>query len=179
MGRDKALLAYRGTALVNYVASTVREAAGSVALIGNPDTLGPLGFEVYADQLPGGGPISGIYTALRVNATDWSLVVACDMPAIQIDVLRQLLDRARTSRHDCVAATGGSGEPEPLCAVYHRRCLPAFTRAIRDQRFKMHELITEIGATLVPVDASALANVNTPAEWAEFEAKLSFQDKLA
>jgi molybdopterin-guanine dinucleotide biosynthesis protein A len=82
-----------------------------------------------------------------VTSTDWNLVVACDM------------------RPD--------GRPEPLRAVYHRRCLPALARAIRDKQLKRRDFVKEIGAIRRPVQASALANVNTPAEWAEFEAKRS------
>jgi len=172
MGQDKALLPYRGTTLVEHVAKTVREAAGSVALIGDPARLGHLGLAVFPDELPGCGPASGIYTALRGTETDWNLVVACDMPAVSLDILRELLGRAETAERNCVAATGPFGQPEPLCAVYHRRCLPALGRAIRDKRLRMRDLIKEIGAIWIKVDSSALANVNTPAEWAEFEAKL-------
>jgi molybdopterin-guanine dinucleotide biosynthesis protein A len=184
MGRDKALLPYGGTTLVEYVAKTVREAAGSVALIGDPARLGHLGMPVFPDEpLPAGqsgnqdgasfGPASGIYTALRITQTDWNLIVACDMPAVTGEILCELLRRAESSERYCVAALGPSRQPEPLCAVYHRRCLPALTRAIRDKRLRMRDLVKEIGAVWVPVETSALANVNTPAEWAEFEGKRS------
>jgi len=36
MGRDKALLPYAGTTLVEHLARAVQDAAGSVALIGDP-----------------------------------------------------------------------------------------------------------------------------------------------
>ena len=96
MGQDKALLPYHGTTLVEHVAKTVSEAAGTVALIGDPARLGHLGLAVFPDELPGCGPASGIYTALRVTETDWNLVLACDMPAVSADILRQLLRRAET-----------------------------------------------------------------------------------
>jgi molybdenum cofactor guanylyltransferase len=173
MGQHKALLPYRGTTLVEHVAKIVAEAAGSVALIGDPGQLGHLGLPVFPDELPSYGPASGIYTALRVTTTDWNLVVACDMPAVTADLLRALLVRTETAERNCVAATGAYGQPEPLCAIYHRRCLPALTRAIRDKQLRMRDFVKEIGAVWVTVDKSALANVNTPAEWAEFEAKVS------
>jgi molybdopterin-guanine dinucleotide biosynthesis protein A len=172
MGQHKALLPYRGTTLVEHVAKIVSEAAGSVALIGDPGQLGHLGLAVFPDELPGYGPASGIYTALRVSTTDWNLMVACDMPSVTVDLLRLLLLRAETAQRDCVAATGPYGQPEPLCAVYHRRCLPSLTRSIRDKRLRMRDFVKEIGAIWVPVDKLALANVNTPGEWAEFEAKV-------
>ena len=172
MGQPKALLPYRGTTLVEHVARTVREATDSVALIGDPELLGHCGLPVFPDDLPGYGPASGIYTALRVTNTDWNLVVACDMPGVTAGVSRELVRCAETAQQNCVAASGGDGQPEPLCAVYHRRCLAALARAIRDKRLRMRDLLKEIGAVLVPVDAAAVANVNTPAEWSEVEAEL-------
>jgi molybdenum cofactor guanylyltransferase len=171
MGRDKALLAYRETTLVEYVAQAVREAIGSVALIGNPDRYCDLGHAVYRDKVPGCGPLGGIYTALSVSPADWNLVVACDMPGISARALRGLIDPEAEPGRNCVMAVGSGGEPEPLCALYHRRCLPVLDRAILDKRLKMRDLVTELEAELRPLDAAALANINTPDEWAGFEEK--------
>jgi len=173
MGRDKALLPYGGRTLVEHVAKTVSEAVGFVTVIGDPDRLPHLGVPVVPDELPGCGPASGIYTALRITQTEWNVLVACDMPAVTADILRELLRRAETTERKCVAAVGPYGQPEPLCAAYHRRCLPALTRAIRDKQLRMRDFVKEIGAVWVSVDNAALANVNTPAEWADFEAKPS------
>jgi molybdenum cofactor guanylyltransferase len=169
MGRDKALLPYRGTTLLEHVARAVKEAAGSVALIGDPARYGDLGYPVHRDQLQGCGPLGGIYTALNLGLSDWNLVVACDMPGISADVLRILLNQASASPHDCVIAIGPGGDPEPLCAVYHQRCLPVVLRAILAKRFKMKELVADLDFGEMAVNPGTLANVNTPAEWAAFE----------
>jgi molybdenum cofactor guanylyltransferase len=174
MGRNKALLPFHGTTLVEYIAGIVRETVGSATLIGDPSQLGQLGLRVVPDILPGHGPASGIYTALTMSSTPWNVIVGCDMPGITSGILLELLHRATLPSigTNGVAATGADGEPEPLCAVYHRRCLPAVARAIREKRLKMKSLLIDLGAEMLPVNASALANVNTPAEWAEFESKL-------
>src|SRR5580692_8319484 len=130
MGRDKAMLPYGGTTLVEHLARAVQDAARSVALIGDPGRYSNLGYPVYPDKFSGCGPLGGIYTALSVSSTDWNLIVACDMPAVTVDVLKVLLANAQESTGDCVVATGPTREPEPLCAVYHRRCLPVLARAI-------------------------------------------------
>jgi molybdopterin-guanine dinucleotide biosynthesis protein A len=173
MGRDKALLPYRGVTLVDHMAQAVHAAAGSVALIGHPARYSSLGYPVYPDKFAGCGPLGGIYTALGVSNTDWNLIVACDMPGVTAEVLQDLLAAAEHSTRNCVVAAGPTGQPEPLCAVYHRRCLPALARAIEEKRFKMKELVKELDSHTLPVHASALANVNTPTEWAEFEEKPS------
>ena len=171
MGRDKALLPYRGTTLVEHVAAAVREAAGNVALIGAPDRYRGLGYPVYGDRFPGCGPLGGIYTALSISASDWNLVVACDMPGIAAGMLRKLLESACESERDCVMAIGPGGEPEPLCAVYHRRSLAMLEEAIRAGRFRLRDLARELGAVTWSAEPALLANVNTPEEWARFEAK--------
>jgi molybdopterin-guanine dinucleotide biosynthesis protein A len=171
MGRNKALLPFHGMTLVEHIAGIVRQAAGSVTLIGDPGQLGHLGLPVIPDQVAGRGPAGGIETALTMTTTDWNLIAGCDMPGITCDILVRLLGRAALTASDCVAAAASAGEPEPLCAVYHRHCLPAVERAIRDNRLKMKNLLAELGAELMPVDPAVLANANTPGEWAEFEAK--------
>jgi molybdopterin-guanine dinucleotide biosynthesis protein A len=180
MGRNKALLPFHGMTLVEHVAGMVREATGSVTLIGDPVQLAHLGLPVVADKLPGAGPAAGIYTALTITSSDWNLIAGCDMPAITCDILLGLLRRAAMTpiTTDCLAAAGPNGEPEPLCAVYHRRCLAAVARAIREKRLKMKDLLAEFRIELTPVDPASLANVNTPAEWAEFEEKGSSGVKL-
>jgi molybdenum cofactor guanylyltransferase len=139
MGRDKALLPYRGTTLVEHMAQAVQAAAGSVALVGDPMRYSSLGYPVHPDKFSGCGPLGGIYTALSVSSAHWNLIVACDMPGVTADVLRVLLASAQEWSGSCVVAIGPTGEPEPLCAVYHRRCLPALARAIEQKRAEFEE----------------------------------------
>jgi molybdenum cofactor guanylyltransferase len=169
MGRDKALLAFGETTLVEHVAGAVRDAVGSVILIGDPDRYGALGYPVYRDIVPDCGPLGGIYTALSIAPTDWNLVVACDMPGISASALRGLIEPEAGPGRCSVMAAGPGGDPEPLCAVYHRNCQPVLDRAIREKRFKMRDLVVELQTELRPIEGAVLANVNTPGEWAEFQ----------
>jgi molybdopterin-guanine dinucleotide biosynthesis protein A len=171
MGRDKALLPYRGTTLVDQIARAVREVAGSVALIGDPSRYADLGYPVYEDMHPGCGPLGGVYTALTISMADWNLIVACDMPGVSVAALRQLLDSTKVPGKRCVIATGPDGERHPLLAVYHRSCLGPVERAIRDKRLKMKDLMSELEPFGAFLDCGELANVNTPGEWARFEEK--------
>lgn len=169
MGRDKALLPYRGTLLIKHIAGVVEAACGEASLIGEPERYRGLGYPVYADEIDGCGPLGGVYTALCVSQREWNLIVACDMPGISPELLRALLDRADGSSEMAVLASGPDRHPEPLCGVYHRDCLPVVLAAIRDKRLKMMDLAKELQAGTVPVDTAALLNLNTPSEWAASE----------
>jgi molybdenum cofactor guanylyltransferase len=169
MGRDKALLPFRGAALAQSVAEAVQGACGTVFLVGNAQRHGRLGYRVVPDVYPGEGPLGGILTALQQTQADWNLMVACDMPTLSADFLCQLLDAAERSEGYALIPLGPSGRLEPLCAAYHRRSLQglsaAFARGVR----KIAAALEEIRSVSWPVpEASYFQNVNTPEEWAPY-----------
>jgi molybdenum cofactor guanylyltransferase len=176
MGRDKAMLPYRGRPLIAHMAETVEKAlgrearsgSGHVAIVGEPDRYRDLGYRVLADIYEDCGPLSGIVTALSESPADWNLVVACDMPNLEAADLCKLAGRTLNSSGKCIAARGPSGEAEPLCAMYHRDCLPILTRALHDKRLKLKEVLPELKPELVTLAAESLANLNTPEEWMAF-----------
>jgi len=171
MGRDKALLPWKGTTLARNAARIVEEACGSAALIGDPVRYSQLGYPVFADRFAGCGPMGGIATALAVSDCDWNLVTGCDMPALTPEVLRLLLHEAREAGGGAVFPVSDSG-PEPLCAVYHRGCLPALERAIAAGRFRMRDAVAVVNPRLVTgMDPAIFANLNTPEDFEEFTAR--------
>ena len=167
MGQDKALLPFRGGVLAGHVAATVATAAGSVALIGNPQKYGHLGYPVLPDRRPGAGPVGGIESALSYTAADWNLVVACDMPGISAAFLRGLLDAAESLNADALVPAGPSGRLEPLSAVYHRRCLETLRHALEAGVRKVTDALAGLEVARWAVDdVACFENLNTPEEWA-------------
>jgi len=169
MGRDKALLPVGDRTLIEQVAARVRVAAGEVTLIGPPERYAGLGYPVVPDRVENCGPIGGLYTALSVTSADWNLIVACDMPSLTVELLRDLLTAAEAAGVDALVPMIDSGTDsgfEPLCAVYHRRCAVAAERAILQKTFKMHDFVSRLRyRTWALSDPSPLENINTPEEW--------------
>jgi len=166
MGRDKALLSYRGRTLTEHVAEVVKEVTGSVTLIGEPGRYQHLGYKVIPDIVPGCGPLGGIRTALEYTEAEWNLITACDMPGLKPDFLCRLLDTAEAEDADCLMPESPSGRREPLCAVYRRTCLEAVERALKEGRWKTGEALE--GSLVVRLrigEAAWFENLNTPEDW--------------
>jgi molybdopterin-guanine dinucleotide biosynthesis protein A len=163
MGRDKALLPFRGASLVETVARAVREAAGSVVLVGR-DPVG--GDPAIPDLYPAEGPLGGILTALHHTGADWNLVVACDMPKLTGPFLDRLFHAAAAADADALIPRGPSGMPEPLCAVYHRRALQPLEEAFQAGQRKIAKALEGLRASAYPVaEVAWFQNVNTPEDW--------------
>lgn len=66
------------------------------------------------------GPLGGIYAGLKASDATYNLVVACDMPFLNRDLLGYML---RVARGYDLAAPRVGELVEPLHAVYSRGCL--------------------------------------------------------
>lgn len=170
MGRDKPLLPFRGKTLVEHIAAEVREAAGSVTLVGGAERFRSLNLPAIADIKPDCGPLGGIVTALEFSTAEWNLVVACDMPAVSAGFLRSLLDDAERTGCECLVPVSPAGRIEPLCAVYRRTCLPELLRALDAGTRKMTDILEALNAVKRSVPESGFfRNLNTPEEWVTHE----------
>jgi molybdopterin-guanine dinucleotide biosynthesis protein A len=71
-------------------------------------------------------------------------------------------------------ARDADGRTHPLCAVYQGDCLPFVTAALDAGRLRLMDLLQELKAVEVPIDA-VLHNLNTPEEWIAWQATQAAQ----
>ncbi|MGD1069527.1 MAG: molybdenum cofactor guanylyltransferase [Bryobacteraceae bacterium] len=166
MGVDKALIAVEGQPLALRVAAEVAKVCGSVALVGDPDRYRHLGLPVVPDEFPGLGPLAGIEAALRVTESEWNLIVACDMPALNPFIFRDLLAACLVDGAvDGAVPEYADGRLEPLCALYHQRCHPVIRAALDAGVRKVTDSLRSLEIRYVRVASDApFANLNTPEE---------------
>ncbi len=165
MGEDKALLEIDGIPLVMRVAGVVAEVAFPVTLVGAPGRYVHLGLPVVGDSVAGFGPVAGLHAALAATAVDWNVVVACDMPDLEVSLLRLLLERAGDATCDCVIPYLPGGHAEPLCALYHRRCLEVVETALARGIHKVTRALEGLRIERYETDgAEPFQNLNTPGD---------------
>jgi molybdopterin-guanine dinucleotide biosynthesis protein A len=171
MGTDKALLRLREQTLVELCLATLQECFGrNLVLTNHLETFAHLGVEIYADDVPGLGPLGGIVTALRRASTETVFIVACDMPFLNADLIRDMA--AALAEFDAVAAKPG-GKFEPLHAVYHRRVLPVIEARVAAGDYSVHRLLESLRVKSLcepelsryPDWRTIFLNVNTPEQF--------------
>jgi len=124
-----------------------------------------VGYPSIPDLIENQGPLGGLYTALSTTKATWNLLVACDMPGLTLEFLEDLFRAAESSQADCIIPQSAFGL-DPLCAVYHRRCLAPAISSIEHKILKMHDFVATLQVQPYPVSNPAvLRNVNTPDQW--------------
>jgi len=70
----------------------------------------------------------GLYSGLKASASQYNLVVGCDMPFLKVELLQYMRDKI-DSNHIIIPRYAKS-YVEPLCAIYSKDCLEVMKRNI-------------------------------------------------
>ncbi len=171
MGFDKSRLELCGVPLWRRQWEVLMEVGVEEVYLAGPED-GPWegsGLEVLNDLWEGGGPLAGVGAGLRRARGGLLVVLAVDLPAIQAEFLRRLVERCDAGRGVvCRVAEGGW---EPLAAVYPVSGLELLEAQARDGCFSMQEFVrrlVKIGMCMAlevePADALQFTNLNYPHE---------------
>jgi len=178
--KNKALERIGGKALIERVVESLVPLTTEVlAVVARPEQATalrlPPSVRVVSDRYPGGGSLGGIFTGLEASAEPWSLVVACDMPFLNRELLCHLIKES--SNVDAVVPCLG-GQPEPLHTLYSKACLAPMERMLRDGDLKIAPLFEAVRVryvdeeTIDRIDPRHLSffNINTQADLEEARA---------
>lgn len=142
LGRDKALERIGVCPLIQHVIDPLSTLGNEIIVVtSHADTLPDLGVRKVADIYPDKGPLGGIYSGLKAAATRYCVVVGCDMPLLNVALLRYLMDLAPS--FDVVLPRVGSNV-EPLHAVYSKDCLEPIERALQQNRLQVQSFFNEV-----------------------------------
>jgi molybdenum cofactor guanylyltransferase len=170
MGRDKALIDFRGQPLWQNQLNLLRALGPrEIFLSARIDpSWRPADLEFIADAPPSRGPLSGIGATLTRTAEDHLLVLAIDLPFMSEAYLRQLAAKVRPG---VGVVPTIEGRAEPLAAIYPREASPEFAEALAGSDFSLQAIVRKlVGADkLNPVEVSESArrlfsNFNAPSD---------------
>lgn len=182
LGTDKALLEMGGQTLVQRAVATLAALSDDLVVVIRPDQALHLpGARVVNDLAPYQGVLAGIAAGLAAAQHEWSLLVACDMPFLNLDLLRYLIEQA--DAHDIVVPRLEVGL-EPLHALYHRRCLAALESALQAGERRVRAFYSALDVRYVSPEEMArldpagrsFFNINTPEDLATARHWLGAQD---
>ena len=164
MGADKALLQVHGQSQLTWTADLLapfcQEVLASVR-IDQLESLAPSNLQLIPDQLEDAGPLAGILAALELRPGNGWLVVACDMPWLDVTTLEQLVANRDCSKPATAFITNKG--PEPLCTIWEPGVLETLSNAMHKGRRSPRRILEQLSIQqLIPENPGALLSINTP-----------------
>jgi molybdopterin-guanine dinucleotide biosynthesis protein A len=172
MGRDKALLEWKGGTLLDHAIGRLRAVCDEVHVLSGPERrYAALGLPVDVDERPEGGPLAGLAAALAAAAPRAALLLGIDIPFATVDLLAHIRDAV--AGWDAAVPAHERGQ-EPLCAAYAASCLDPVREALAARELKMTSFWPRVRVRVL--DSADLArfgpadrlfhNLNAPADYA-------------
>ena len=187
MGRDKAFLDFDGAPLIARVLARVRQVCTEVIIVANDaEAYGRFGVRVIGDAYPGKGSLNGIISGLQAARAEYALAVACDLPFLNVALLRYLISLAPQADVVIARAHAPTGKARSATrydqvvvkesglqathAIYSKRCLEPMRARLLADDLRIINFFDEVRVRVVEPDEVArfdpqllsFFNVNTP-----------------
>lgn len=173
MGRDKAMLPYKGTTMLQYLINKYSAAFGSVAVSVNKSGRFPFtGALEVVDRYPDLGPLNGLVSGFAETEEDMIFMTGTDLPCGEPKLVEKLLELMGDA-DACVICQGKKGF-EPLFALYRRSCYEKAEKSLAQGKKAIREMLDAVNVRYVEPSEipgfdleQILMNVNTMAEYNE------------
>jgi molybdopterin-guanine dinucleotide biosynthesis protein A len=169
MGKDKALIPIQGIPLLQKVGNVAKSCTDTIYIV----TPCPEKYQHL--QLPGcefiqenphntQGPLVGFVQGLEKVNTEWVLLLACDLPNLQVEVLQEWVKRLDNIKGENIACLVKNTQGwEPLCGFYRSSCLPLILDFINQGGRSFQQFLKLHPVEILPFSKSdMLFNCNTP-----------------
>lgn len=174
LGKEKHAEMVAGKSLIEWTIGQLRLLSAEILIVIS-DIQSKSSFSSYADAktvvdlYPRKGPLAGIYTGLVHSSNFRNLAVACDMPFLNLALLRYMIDQS--PGFDAVIPRIGDYN-EPLHAIYTKHCLRPMEDLLDDGNLQIRNLLDLVRVRYVEKDEIerfdpehlSFFNINTKAD---------------
>jgi molybdopterin-guanine dinucleotide biosynthesis protein A len=169
MGYNKAEAMMHGRSMLLLMIDKLSSITPTILVSSGELTYRDIKYRQIPDVYPDCGPLGGIYSVLKASTTSLNLVVACDLPLVKAQFLAWIIEKAASNNALITVPVNEKGQPEMLCAVYHKDILPIMEQQIKLKAFKLKNLIDLVPSATIKISIDhplynehAFKNVNSP-----------------
>lgn len=177
MGRDKDLIQWHGKEQRYFAADLLQPFCEEVFISCRSEQISGIdpAYKALPDTFLDMGPLGGILSAMRSQRDRAWLVIACDLPLLNEDIIRFLMTSRDPQKIATTYQSPYDGLPEPLITIWEPRSYSSLLHFLgKDITCPRKVLINNNNdvALLQAPQPEMLMNVNTPKEAAKAEHNL-------
>ena len=177
MGTDKGLISYHGVPQREYLYDLLSEVCEEtfISLREEQQAELPSKMQTIVDLNEFKGPYNGLLSAHKKHPEAAWLVLACDLPLMDLEALKELIAQRDNSKQATAFALKENPLPEPLCAIWEPHAFEDSLAYLESgvgtcpRKF----LINHDTKLIFPRNESVLLNANSEEEYKEALEKLA------
>lgn len=166
--KEKAFIDVKGNLLIDKIVSEVSDLFEHLIIASTKKSLTNRFPELIfaSDEYKDAGPLAGIHVGLKSATTKAVFVFACDMPALNAEIILRQCDQFRHSKSDVFVPRHKDGI-EPLHAIYTKECVPYIESCLGKKDFAVRSFFDDIVLKYFevnPKESRCFRNINTVAD---------------
>jgi len=177
MGTDKGLIKYHGVPQREYLYDLLNQVCGEafISLRKEQEADLPSRMQTIIDLNEFRGPYNGLLSAHKKHPEAAWLVLACDLPLMDLNAIKELISQRDTTKQATAFALKENPLPEPLCAIWEPHAFADSLAYLESgvgtcpRKF----LINHDTKLVFPKDENVLLNANSEEEYKEAIEKLA------
>lgn len=173
-GQPKAFAEYNGKKFWHYSMQALKETTEKQVIVSHQNLLKKFTEETKVNvitddhQFVGAGPKAGVYTAMKIEVSEWFVILSCDIPLISGEVIKKLLAYIYSGKK--VIIPNIEGKLHPLVGVYHHSVFPLIEKQLENKDRKMMTLLNQVNVLFVTekelnIDPKIFSNINSPKDY--------------
>ncbi|MGB7378908.1 MAG: molybdenum cofactor guanylyltransferase [Rivularia sp. (in: cyanobacteria)] len=172
MGRDKALVPYQGKPMLQRVYQVAAACTEKVYVltpwIKRYQNILPSNCQYLIETQPGKGPVNGLYEGLEQISADWILLLACDLPLLDVEIIQSWINKLSQIPTSTLALVPQRSQIwEPMCAFYRKEVKMELDTFLKLGKRSFQELLSGIEVEALNIDPKVdlmLFNCNSPGD---------------
>ncbi len=174
-GRNKAFLKIGDRTFIEHQIERLKRVFKEVIISARiPDLYSHLNLPIVTDIIPDKGPLGGIYSGLTKASSFFSFVIACDMPFVNLELIKYLKKQTLQHAHDYdVIVPQSERGPEPLHAFYSKNCIEPIRKKLDSDELQLTDFLSGVKVRVVTLEEvkhienvyNALVNLNTEEDY--------------
>lgn len=135
MGTDKGFLKLNGKPFVQYSLDALKPLVSEIIIVSDDINYDTFGLKRINDITKNAGPVAGICAGLEASSTDYNLILSCDIPLINSNILLQLIESIDDTSE--IIQIESKGKTMPLIALYHKSCKDKFSKLLKEDERRL------------------------------------------
>jgi molybdopterin-guanine dinucleotide biosynthesis protein A len=177
MGTDKGLIEYHGVPQREYLYNLLSQVCENtfISLREEQEDELPAAIKTIVDLNEFKGPYNGLLSAHKKYPEVAWLVLACDLPLMDLDALKELISQRDSAKESTAFALKENPLPEPLCAIWEPHALQQSITYLESGNGTCPRkyLINHDTKLVFPKNENVLLNANSDEDYKEALKKLA------
>jgi molybdopterin-guanine dinucleotide biosynthesis protein A len=168
MGTDKGFLKLNGKLFIEHIIAALTPFVSEIIIVSNHPEYDNFKLKRVPDFVENAGPLAGVYSGLLASKTENNLVLSCDIPLINSEILAELVRQIDDVSE--IIQIESNGKTMQLISVYNKSCKTVFSSLLnqgeRRLRFAVNQCKVK-NIILKKEQEKWVSNINTPEQLKE------------